>query len=94
MARKLLITFALIALFRVVALLPLPGVDTKVLESIGVRTDRMNVMSLGLQPLVTSFVIVELWSFVFARGLELRRGGAAGRRKLNRSPYESELSWL
>jgi hypothetical protein len=81
--KRLLLTIAFLTLFRIVAVLPLPGVDRSYMESIG-RGDRINVMSLGLQPFVASFTIVELWSLVFERGLRLRRGGTAGRKVLNR----------
>src|SRR5262245_28112492 len=84
LAKRLIVTFALIALFRLLGLLPLPGVTTKTMESLfGGRADRLNVIGLGLEPLAAGFVIIELWSFVFAGGVELRRGGGAGRRKLN-----------
>jgi preprotein translocase subunit SecY len=43
----------------------------------------LSVISLGIPPFVIGFVIVELLSFVLPRGDKLRRGGIAGRLKLN-----------
>jgi len=79
---RILLTLALLAVFRLAALLPLPGIDTSSLEHLG-GSFGVNVMALGITPFVASFVFVELSSFVLPMAGKLRRGGIAGRSKLN-----------
>ena len=79
---RILLTLALLAVFRLAALVPLPGIDTSSLERLGGFSGG-NVMLLGLAPFVASFVFVELSSFVLPMARKLRRGGIAGRSKLN-----------
>jgi SecY len=77
---RILVTLALLAVFQLAALLPLPGTDTSSLERLG---GRVNVIALGMAPFSIGFVFVELLSFVLPMGRKLRRGGIVGRSKLN-----------
>ena len=79
---RILVTLPLLAVFRLAALLPLPGVNTSSLERLG-GPSRFSVIALGITPFVTGFVVVELLSFILVVGGKLRRGGIAGRSKLN-----------
>jgi preprotein translocase subunit SecY len=79
---RILVTVALLAVFRLAALLPLPGIDTNSLERLG-GSFGVNVVALGITPFVTAFVVVEQLSFVLPIGGSLRRRGIAGRSKIN-----------
>lgn len=79
---RFLVTLALLAVFRLAALLRLPGIDTSNLDSVS-GSSGVSVIALGIAPFVSGFVVVELLSFVLPMGRKLRRGGIAGRRKLN-----------
>jgi preprotein translocase subunit SecY len=80
---RILVTLALLAVFRLAALLPLPGTDTSsLLEGAGGWSGEIGI-TLGITPFVGGFVFVELLSFVLPMGAKLRRGGIAGRSKLN-----------
>jgi preprotein translocase subunit SecY len=79
---RILVTLALLAAFRLAALLPLPGIDTSGLERLG-GSPGVSVIALGIAPFVIGFVVVELLSFVLPKAGKLRRGGTAGRSKLN-----------
>jgi hypothetical protein len=83
LTKRLLVTVALIALFSIIAVVPLPGVDLGALEAIA-RADRVRVMALGFGPWAAAYSIIELWSFAFQKGIRLRRSGTAGRRILTR----------
>jgi hypothetical protein len=83
LTKRLLVTVALIALFSIIAVVPLPGVDLGALEAIA-RSDRVRVMALGFGPWAAAYSIIELWSFAFQKGIRLRRSGTAGRRTLTR----------
>jgi hypothetical protein len=76
------VTLALLAAFLFTARLPLPGIDTISLAHLGAGRS-INIMALGIEPLITGFVFVELLSFVLPMGRKLRCGGIAGRSKLN-----------
>jgi preprotein translocase subunit SecY len=89
-AKRLLATVAFIALFYIVGLVPLPTVDKDYLRSAGGER-RVHVTALGIRPWVVGFMFVELLSFVFKRGRQLRRGGKAGRRRLNVLAFRTSI---
>ena len=80
--KRLLATVAFVGLFYILALVPLPTVDQQYLQSSG-GGRRVHVIALGIRPWVVAFLYVELWSFASRRGRQLRRGGSAGRRRIN-----------
>jgi hypothetical protein len=79
---RLLVTLTLLAVFRLAGLVPLPGINTSNLDRV-IGSSVVSVVALGIAPFVSGFVVVELLSFVLLMGRKLRRGGIAGRRKLN-----------
>jgi SecY translocase len=60
----------------------LPGLDPNAPKGFS-DASRISVLALGLQPFVLTFGIIEWLSFVVPPWRRLRRGGTAGRRKLN-----------
>ncbi|MEO8656856.1 MAG: hypothetical protein ABI693_00210 [Bryobacteraceae bacterium] len=79
---RIVVTLALLAVLELAALLPVLAVNSIGLEHWN-GAFRFGVMALGVTPLVGSFVFIELSSFVFPITRKLRRGGSAGRAKLN-----------
>ncbi|HEV8582952.1 MAG TPA: hypothetical protein VGX68_28125 [Thermoanaerobaculia bacterium] len=69
---------------------PLPSVDEKAFLSTFRNMD-MSILMLGLNPLLTGFVLVELFSLLTSPGRRLRRGGAPGRGRLNRAALITSL---
>ncbi len=61
-----------------------PGVDLHGLAPSEIDpTGRLSVVALGITPFLTSFLILELLSFITMWGRRLREGGVEGRRRLN-----------
>jgi SecY translocase len=89
---RLLVTLALLVIFRVVALIPLPGIDTSNLNFVSGPPD-ISVMVLGVRSFAVAFAAVELLSFVIPMWDALRRGGIAGRRKLNAFATRAGVGW-
>jgi len=97
--RKILITLGLLALCRVGAYIPLPGVDVKVLQGqfqsggfgvlgllnlfSGGALGRAAIFGLGIMPYITASIIFTLLANVIPSLQQLRKEGAAGQRKLN-----------
>src|SRR5262249_30667655 len=79
---RTLVTLAVLAAWRLAALLPLPGLDPQNLNRALGPWSGMALI-LGIEPFGYGFVIVELFSFVHPTGRKLRCGGIAGRSKLN-----------
>jgi hypothetical protein len=82
---RLLLTLLLLAAYVYGGRLSLPGVDREALLSVGIRGELSSVLALGLSPLVTGFLLVELFSLLTPPGRRLRQLGAAGRATLNRA---------
>jgi hypothetical protein len=82
-------TVLLLALFVLGHLLPLPMTDPAGSPLPGVVT--MSPLVLGLTPLVTGFILIELFSFMTSPGQRLRKAGAAGRARLNRAALAVSL---
>ena len=89
---RLLVTLALLVIFRLFTLVPLPGIETSNLNAL-IGTPGFSVMALGIAPFMAAFTAVELLSFVFPMGRQLRRGGIAGRRKLNIFATRAGVVW-
>lgn len=63
----------------------LPGVDRERLEQIHVSTDPYSIVALGIAPLMTAALLVEIVALIVPRWRHLRHGGTAGRGKLQRA---------
>ncbi|MGD2175679.1 MAG: preprotein translocase subunit SecY [Candidatus Brocadiaceae bacterium] len=97
--RKILITLGLLALCRVGAYVPLPGVNVAALQRIvqqggggvlsllnlfsGGALGRAAIFGLGIMPYITASIMFTLLANVIPSLEELRKQGAAGQRKLN-----------
>jgi preprotein translocase subunit SecY len=97
--QKLLITFALICLYRLAANIPLPGVDQTALAQLFNQNDnillnllnffsggglsRMGVMALGVYPYITASIILQLLIPIIPALEELSKEGESGRARIN-----------
>jgi preprotein translocase subunit SecY len=94
---KLLFTFFILVVFRVIAVIALPGVDQAALANIyseneylglmdlisGGSLRKMSVVALGVYPYITSTIIIQVLTPVIPRLQQLSREGQAGRAKIN-----------
>jgi len=97
--QKLLITFALLTLYRLAANIPLPGVnqdalaqmfsqDSNILLNLlnffsGGGLARMGVMALGVYPYITASIILQLLIPIIPALEELSKEGESGRSRIN-----------
>jgi hypothetical protein len=79
---RLLVTLTLLAIFFMATLVRLPGIDMSNVIAVN-GSPGLSIMAVGIRPLMVTFATVELLSFVVPMGRQLRRGGIAGRRRLN-----------
>jgi preprotein translocase subunit SecY len=94
--RKILFTLAIIALYRVGSYIPVPGVDTTVIQSqvegtatlgllnlfSGGALEKFAVFSLGIMPYITSSIIMQLLQGVIPKVEQWSKEGEAGQRKI------------
>jgi hypothetical protein len=78
------ITIVLLALYHFGHRLTLPFVDPQAVAMLG-ASSTTSVLGLGFSPLLTGFLLVELFSVMTSPGRRLRQSGTAGRAKLNRA---------
>ena len=95
---KILFTLAILALYRFIAHIPLPGIDQVQLDNLfrnnellgfldlfsGGALSRMSIVALGVFPYITSSIIIQLLTPVVPMLQEMSREGEAGRAKINR----------
>jgi preprotein translocase subunit SecY len=86
---KILITIGLLALFRVLCLIPLPGVDLSALFNDGSKNffgffnfSRISICALGIMPYISAYIFVEIFSLVIPSLKKWRSQKREGRRKL------------
>ncbi|MCP3941909.1 MAG: preprotein translocase subunit SecY [Desulfobacteraceae bacterium] len=95
--RKLLITLALLFVYRVGVHVPTPGIDGTALESFfasasgtlfsmfnmfsGGALQRLSIFALGIMPYISSSIILELMTVVVPHLDQLKKEGDAGRKK-------------
>ncbi|MCR4323073.1 MAG: preprotein translocase subunit SecY [Candidatus Azambacteria bacterium] len=95
---KILFVLALLAIFRVAAVIPVPGIDVSRLQSFfegnqffgllnifsGGALDNLSIVMLGVGPYITALIIMQLLTMVFPQLKELYQGeGEQGRQKFN-----------
>ena len=96
--RKLMFTFAMIALYRLGCYVPLPGVNREVLATgldtsgnaitslFGVFTggafNNLSVFSLGIMPYITASIVMQLLTVAVPRLQELAKEGDTGQQKI------------
>jgi len=95
---KILFTLAILALYRFIAHIPLPGIDQVQLDNLfrnnellgfldlfsGGALSRMSIVALGVFPYITSSIIIQLLTPVIPALQDMSREGEAGRAKINR----------
>lgn len=96
--KKLLFIFGILALFRVGAAIPIPGVDVERLAAFfsgnqffgllniftGGALDNLSIMMLGVGPYITASIIMQLLTMIFPALKEMyHEEGEAGRKKFN-----------
>jgi preprotein translocase subunit SecY len=96
--RRLLFTFALLAVYRLGCWIPTPGVDPQALQSVmqqaggtvldfvntftGGSLERIAVFALGIMPYITASIILQLLTVVWPYLEKLSKEGEMGRRKI------------
>ncbi len=101
--RKILFTLGILLLYRLMAQVPVPGVDRAALANIfsndlanlfdllsGGALSRFSVMALGVYPYITASIILQLLIPIIPALQEISKDGDAGRQKINR--YTSYLT--
>src|SRR5688572_7224103 len=96
--KKFLIVVGLLLVFRIAAIIPVPGVDPASLESLfagnqlfglldifsGGGLSNLSIVMLGVGPYITASIVMQLLTMVIPRLEELQKEeGEAGRRKIN-----------
>src|SRR5579863_4986075 len=95
---RVLFTLALLAVYRIGAHIPTPGINWHVLESIfqqgagsflgifdlfsGGNLRRLTIFALGIMPYITASIILQLMTVVFPYLEKLQKEGELGRRKI------------
>ena len=94
---KILITFGVLALYRFLAHVPVPGVDIHALRALfdsnqllnffsfftGGGLSNLSIISLGVGPYITASIMIQLLTMVVPSLEELSKEGAFGREKIN-----------
>lgn len=78
---RILLTVALLAAYVYGSRIPLPLIE---LDEELFGAPKVSILSLGINPLFTGFVLAELFSLLTSPGRRWRRGGVAGRAVINR----------
>ena len=97
--KRILYTFGLLAVYRVGAFIPTPGIDgqalTRYFESVqgtilgffnmfsGGALQQMAVFALGIMPYISASIILELLTVVVPHLERLKKEGEQGRKKIN-----------
>jgi hypothetical protein len=85
------VTLLLLAAYVFGRRLALPDVDRDGLLEIHLGLELSGVLMLGMNPLISGFLLVELFSLMTSPGRRLRRLGTAGRATLNRAALITSL---
>jgi hypothetical protein len=91
---RLGVTILLLGLYWFAYRVPLPFIDQEAFLEASLLVSmpmQMTILALGLTPLLTGFILVELFSLLTSPGRRLRKAGAAGRGRLNRAGLMTSL---
>ncbi len=95
---KIIFVLGVFAIFRIMANIPIPGINTENLKNFfgenqvfglmnvftGGALDKLSIVMLGLGPYITAVIILQLLTMIFPRLANLyKEEGEAGRRKFN-----------
>src|SRR4030065_839464 len=95
--KKLLFTIFIIVVFRIIAHIPIPGIDVAALRNLfagsqifqlldlfsGGTLFNFSIMTLGLNPYINASIIMQLLTNVIPKVEELQKEGEYGRAKIN-----------
>ena len=95
--KKILFTFAILILFRLIAHIPVPGINLALLKSFfaqnqflslldlfsGGTLANFSIAALGLNPYINASIMLQLLGFVIPELKELQKEGEYGRAKIN-----------
>lgn len=95
--RKLFFTLFILAIFRLLAHIPAPGIDISTLRSIfngsaflslldifsGGTLGNFSIMALGIGPYINASIMIQMLTFVFPQLEELTKEGEYGQEKIN-----------
>ena len=94
--RKILFTLGILLLYRVLAQIPVPGVDREALGQImqndlanlfdmlsGGALSQFSIMAMGVYPYITASIIMQLLVPIIPKLEEIAKDGDAGRQKIN-----------
>jgi len=96
--KKILITFLILAIYRLFAHVPVPGVNSEALSQLfqsnqllglldllsGGAMANFSVMAMGVYPYITAQIIIQLLTPIIPQLQEMQKEGEQGRAKLNR----------
>jgi len=94
--KKMLLTFGLLAVFRIASHIPIPGVNIDALKQLfaqnqllgmldlfsGGGMQNFSVVTLGLNPYINASIIIQLLAVVIPKLEALSKEGETGRKKL------------
>ncbi|MDP4030774.1 MAG: preprotein translocase subunit SecY [Patescibacteria group bacterium] len=95
--RKFLITLAILAIFRLLAVIPVPGIDRQALAQLfsgnqilglldifsGGTLANFSILALGLAPYINASIVLQLLTMIFPKLEALSKEGEFGREKIN-----------
>lgn len=95
--RKILFTIFILTVFRIIAHIPIPGVNLDALKQLFTQSQflgllnmfsggalaNFSIIALGLNPYINASIIMQLMSMVFPQLEELQKEGESGQRKIN-----------
>lgn len=95
--RKIIFTLLIFAVFRIVAFVPIPGVEPGAVRELfrsnqffgllnlvsGGAMENFSIIALGLNPYINASIILQLLTMVFPKLEELSKEGEYGREKIN-----------
>ncbi len=107
--KRVLFTLGLLAVYRLGAHIPTPGINTKVLEQFfnqqsgsalglvdlfsGGNMRRMTIFALGIMPYITASIIFQLLTVVYEPLARLQKEGELGRRKITQWTRYLTVFW-
>ena len=96
--RRLLFTFGMLAVYRILVAIPTPGIDGKAMQAFfdeaknnmfglvnlfsGGALERFSIFALGIMPYISASIILQLLTVVVPTLERLSKEGEAGRRKI------------
>jgi len=96
---KILLTLGLMAVYRLAAQLPLPGIDPLQLDALSQQTDggilgllnaftggafaQASIMALGIMPYISASIVVQLMGLAIPYLQKLQKEGESGRKRIN-----------